>query len=139
MKDHLDNKGIQIKDNKNNGFPYLELVKTFKNENVASTFQSLFATVRDTAKIESNTEVRLAKIKEHYSTVRYTMEKEYGVREKALDKYFEVIDKGLLDNNMDLIIQGLGASLEVVKNNPFSSFCKELDEKFENEDFVIEI
>jgi hypothetical protein len=43
----------------------------------------------------------------------------FGQRQQAINKYFEVIDKGMVENNMELITQGLSNLSFLVASSPF--------------------
>jgi hypothetical protein len=43
-------------------------------------------------------------------------------RSRIIDKHFEVIDKGIRENNDDLILKGLRGASEFVSTNPLDNF-----------------
>ncbi len=46
----------------------------------------------------------------------------FAERTRIIDKHFEVIDKGIRENNDDLILQGLRGASEFVSTNPLDNF-----------------
>ncbi|MGG7034190.1 MAG: hypothetical protein ACI7YS_03235 [Flavobacterium sp.] len=46
----------------------------------------------------------------------------FAERTRIIDKHFEVIDKGLRENNDDLVLQGLRGASEFVSTNPLDNF-----------------
>lgn len=46
----------------------------------------------------------------------------FNERSKIIDKHFEVIDKGILENNEELILSGLRGASEFVSTNPLDNF-----------------
>lgn len=46
----------------------------------------------------------------------------FDERSRIIDKHFEVIDKGIRENNDDLILKGLRGASEFVSNNPLNNF-----------------
>jgi hypothetical protein len=46
----------------------------------------------------------------------------FDERSRIIDKHFEVIDKGIRENNDDLILKGLRGASEFVSTNPLDNF-----------------
>ena len=46
----------------------------------------------------------------------------FNERSKIIDKHFEVIDKGIRENNEELILSGLRGASEFVSTNPLDNF-----------------
>ena len=56
-------------------------------------------------------------------------------RRMAIQKYFEIIDKGLAENNRELISMGLSHLSQVVTTSPFSDI-NALSKKLENNEII---
>lgn len=48
----------------------------------------------------------------------------FSERSKIIDKHFEAIDKGLRENNDELVLQGLRSASDFVSTNPLDDFDK---------------
>lgn len=76
-------------------------------------------TERELARIEAQKEIVLLHIKEKYNLYHKIFDKIFEERQQAINKSFEVIDKGIRDDNRDLISSGLHALSKVVSSSPF--------------------
>ena len=56
-------------------------------------------------------------------------------RRRAIQKYFEIIDRGLAENNRELISMGLSHLSQVVTTSPFSDI-NALSKKLENNEII---
>lgn len=64
----------------------------------------------------------LATIVSDFKIKQVYLQSLFNERSKIIDKHFEVIDKGLRENNDDLILQGLRGASEFVSTNPLDNF-----------------
>ena len=64
----------------------------------------------------------LVKIVSDYKIKQGYLQAVFAERSKIIDKHFEIIDKGLKENNDDLILQGLRGASEFVSTNPLNNF-----------------
>ena len=64
----------------------------------------------------------LAIIVSEFEIKRGYLQAVFAERSKIIDKHFEVIDKGLRENNDDLVLQGLRGASEFVSTNPLHDF-----------------
>jgi hypothetical protein len=85
--------------------------------------------VRDIRKIDAMENVMITEITQKYDLYRNVFGAIFAQRGKAIDKYFEVIDKGMNENNNQLIIEGLRYLSDTVKSSPFADF-KSFKENF---------
>ena len=64
----------------------------------------------------------LAIIVSEFEIKRGYLQAVFAERSKIIDKHFEVINKGLRENNDDLVLQGLRGASEFVSTNPLHDF-----------------
>lgn len=93
-------------------------------------------TKREIAKYESQERVMIENIQQKYALMRGVFSEIFAERRMAINKDFEVIDKGLRENNYALIAKGLDSLSQVVIASPFADIVKfhemlESDEKIE--------
>ena len=97
----------------------------------------------ESKKIGAQTKVELARVASEHTLRTNVINKAYEKQFSVMDKAGKVVDKGLLDNNLDMIALGLSKMTDVANHNPFADFQnslnKELSDKFDDEDFCIEI
>ncbi|QZT37928.1 hypothetical protein K5X82_03265 [Halosquirtibacter xylanolyticus] len=67
------------------------------------------------------------------------IEKKYDQQNMVLDKSFDVIDRGLEDNNIALVAEGLKSSTQIAMSNPFEKELEALDRAIDDPDALIEI
>lgn len=81
-------------------------------------------------KLKTKSIVELEKISQKYDLLRTVCYGIFTEREKVLNKDFELIDKGLKENNFELVTSGMKNLTEVVTKSPLSdinTFSKLLD------------
>lgn len=78
-------------------------------------------TQRDIARIEAQREVLLTEINRKYDVYQYVFKQIFDEREKAINKSFAVIDKGMNEGDKELISMGLKSLSTVVSSSPFSN------------------
>ncbi|EJQ45235.1 hypothetical protein IEI_04372 [Bacillus wiedmannii] len=71
-------------------------------------------TQRDIARIEAQREVLLTEINRKYDVYQYVFKQIFDEREKAINKSFAVIDKGMNEGDKELISMGLKSLSTVV-------------------------
>jgi hypothetical protein len=86
---------------------------------------------RDIRKIDVMEKTIITEITKKYDTYRNVFGTLFAQRDRAIDKYFEVIDKGMRENDNQLIIAGLQKLSDTVKASPFADF-KSFKESFNN-------
>lgn len=111
--------------------------------NLVNSVNNIGNVYLESKKIAAQTKVELAKVAGEHTLRTNVINKVYDKQFSAMDKAGEVVDKGLVDNNLDMIALGLSKMTDVANHNPFANFQnsvnKELSDKFDDDDFCIEI
>jgi len=76
---------------------------------------------REIKKFECARDILIKKIETDYKKSHEIISKVFSERDKVINKSFEIIDKGLKDNDKDLIIQGLQQASNIVLKSPFGT------------------
>ena len=118
-----NNKLIQLSENVANSkvineLPEPDVLAFFKN--IIEAFKEEQITKREIAKIDATKEVLLTEIKSRYTLYHRLFDKIFDERKVAINKYFDVIDKGVASNNNDVILQGLSGLSKIVTTSPFT-------------------
>lgn len=112
-------------------------------QDLMSNIGNLGKTYLESQKLAAQTQVELVRIGNEHKRITKIIDNEYNKQNKALDKASDVVDAGLLNNDLNLIGLGLASMGNVANHNPFAdlqnSFNKELSDKFDDDDFSIEI
>lgn len=93
-----------------------------KTSNILNEIGSIYI---ESKKIENDNfrlKNELASILSNFKLKQSYLEAVFSERSKIIDKHFEVIDKGLRENNDELIIQGLKGASQFVSTNPIDDF-----------------
>ena len=77
-------------------------------------------TRRERAKARAARDVMIHEITNRYDFYRELLIKTFAERDKIIEKNFEIIDKGIKENDYSLINMGLKAVTEIVKESPFA-------------------
>lgn len=101
-----------------NGIPMNPLAVQNCLAEVVSAFRENNVVKRDIAEIDAKKEVLLKDVEERYSFYRYVFENVFSERRMAIDKYFEIIDKGIAEDNENLVLAGLQNLSKVVSSSP---------------------
>jgi hypothetical protein len=67
-------------------------------------------------------DIAIKEITEKYKLANAFLNKSFEERRMIIEKEFEVIDKGLKENNFELVNTGLLHITAIVKENPFKHF-----------------
>jgi cell shape-determining protein MreC len=78
-------------------------------------------TKREIARYEAIKEVMITEITKKYDFYEKLFNAVFGERKTAIDKYFEIIDKGIKENNNELVLAGLSNLSNVVASSPFAN------------------
>lgn len=97
----------------------LELIKT-----LSEAYREGQRCQRDLELINSQKEVILTEIHEKYALYHYAFEKIFDERKDAVNKSFEIIDKGIEENDRVLTELGLKSLSQIVTSSPFSDLDK---------------
>jgi len=97
----------------------LELVKT-----LGDAYAESQVTEREIARISAQKEILLKEIDQKYELYHKVFDKLFSERKVAVDKSFEIIDKGLEADDKELISMGLKSLSQIVSSSPFSDVDK---------------
>src|SRR5437016_1744730 len=75
---------------------------------------------RDLAKIEAMRDVVLTEITKRYELYHRVFDRIFGERKEAIDRHFDIIDRGIAANDKELIVQGLKGLSTIVSSSPFA-------------------
>lgn len=78
-------------------------------------------TKREIKRLDNAKEVLLTEIENKYDLYHRIFAEIFLERRRAIDKFFEIIDKGIKENDRELISVGLSNLSNVVASSPFSN------------------
>ena len=81
-------------------------------------------TKRELRKIEAMKEVMIEEITGKYKFYEFFFNKMFSERGEAIKKDFEIIDKGMKENNRDLVGAGVSGLSQIVAASPFTDVEK---------------
>jgi hypothetical protein len=81
-------------------------------------------TKRDIAAIEARTGLLIKEMELKYDLYYKVFGQIFHERKQAIDKSFEIVDKGLKENDKELISMGLGSLSKIVSSSPFSNLSE---------------
>ena len=81
-------------------------------------------TKREIKKYDSMKEVMIQEITGKYSFYEFLFSKIFAERAEAIKKDFEIIDRGMKQNNRDLIATGVSGLSQIVASSPFTDMEK---------------
>ena len=90
-----------------------DLLMEYKKENEQ--------TKREIARYDAMKEVMITEITRKYGFYEKLFKAVFSERKTAIDKYFSVIDKGIQENNNELVLAGLSNLSNVVASSPFAN------------------
>lgn len=82
---------------------------------------------RDVARIECATNIKLADIAAKYSICQEMLMAEYGQRDKALGKHYDILDKAIANDDREMVVTALKGISTIVTTSPADSFEKFLE------------
>ncbi|NGM85607.1 hypothetical protein G5B47_24720 [Paenibacillus sp. 7124] len=85
------------------------------------TYSESQITKRELAQIHAQKEILILEIQNKYDLYHSVFDKVFAERRVAIDKNFEIIDKGLASGDKDLISMGLQNLSKVVSSSPFGN------------------
>jgi hypothetical protein len=117
--------------------PDKQIAKILKNaapipaEEIPRLFELLLAcqkeseiTKREAKKHEAMKEVMIREITGKYTFYEFFFSRIFAERQEAIKKDFEIIDKGMKENNRDLVSAGVSGLSRVVASSPFADMDK---------------
>lgn len=99
--------------------PVPDVLKFFNN--LVDAYKEGQVTEREIAKINANKEVMLAEISGKYETYRLVFNRIFDERKEVIDRFFDVIDKGVASNDKQIILGGLEGLSRIVSASPFAN------------------
>jgi hypothetical protein len=78
-------------------------------------------TKREIARYDAIKEVMVAEITRKYDFYEKLFAAVFAERKTALDKYFDIIDKGIKEKDNELVLAGLSNLSNVVASSPFAN------------------
>ena len=124
-----------------------EIAKFFENasalpsEDIKQLFQMLAKsqkeseiTKREIRKYDSIKDVMIQEITGKYKFYEYFFSRIFAERGEAIKKDFQIIDKGMKENNRDLIGTGVSGLSQIVASSPFTDMekLKKMIDNFES-------
>lgn len=97
----------------------LELVKT-----LGEAYSESKVTEREMARISAQKDILLIEIEQKYGLYHKVFDQLFSERKTAVDKSFEIIDKGLEEDDKELISMGLKSLSKIVSSSPFTDLDK---------------
>lgn len=76
---------------------------------------------RDLAKIEAMKDVVLTEITKRYELYHRVFDRIFDERKDAINRHFDIIDRGIAANDKELIIEGLRGLSTIVSSSPFAN------------------
>jgi len=81
-------------------------------------------TKREIARLDAIKEVMITEITRKYDFYENLFKMVFDERKTAINKFFEVIDKGIKENNNELVLSGLSNLSNVVASSPFANISE---------------
>ncbi|HWO76131.1 MAG TPA: hypothetical protein VNM69_09605 [Bacillus sp. (in: firmicutes)] len=76
---------------------------------------------RELAKIEAQKSILLTEIEKKYELYHKVFDRIFDERSSAINKSFEIIDKGIKDGDKNLISMGMQGLSKIVSSSPFAN------------------
>lgn len=89
---------------------------------IAEAWSETLKTGKEIAEINAKKEIVIEDIKQRYATYNNLFAYIFSERDKVISKNFEIIDKGIAENNDALISMGLNELYKVITTSPFMNF-----------------
>jgi len=89
--------------------------------------------------IKAQKEIKLEQIRTQREILENYFEKVFAERKEIFKKEFEILDKGLETNNLELIQISLSSIIDLAKESPLAQVKKTLDDFYNDDVNMIEI
>lgn len=130
-----DNQGeVTETDNQNQEVKSGGLVLSYavsREEHLMNTAQNIAGIYRDCLSIEARTkqtqmmtELEITKTIAKFRSVEDFLQKTFGERDKALTKHYNLLDKGVVANDREMILAALHGISSIVTKSPLDDFDK---------------
>jgi hypothetical protein len=88
---------------------------------LTEAYQEHQVTKRELAKIEAQRDIVMSQIEKKYEAFYFVCEQIFSERKEAIQKAFDIIDRGLKEDDKELVSIGLHSLSKVVSSSPFAS------------------
>lgn len=88
--------------------------------------------------IKAKKEVALEKIRSQKEVLMKSLDLTFDERRENFNRFFDALDKGIENNDIELVDRALHGIVTIAKVNPFKSF-QDFQDNFYNDDTVIDI
>lgn len=95
-------------------------VLSFLN-NLVAAFREEQQNQRDLAEIGARRDLLIAEVTRRYDLYQSVFNQVFAERRDAVDRYFEIVERGITTNNKELIINGLQGVSGIVASSPFAN------------------
>lgn len=123
IKKYLQNKQLQKAvtklDKVSDVIPAPDVLKFFST--LTEAYKEGQATKLELAKLEAQKEIALTEIKHKYELYHKVFDAIFDERKAAINKSFDIIDKGLATGDKDLIGMGMKSLSTIVSSSPFAN------------------
>lgn len=108
----------------NKAVPVLNIAEVVKEITAAAKEFAIICEQEETKRvaIKSHRDVQIANINAQKIIILKVLESSCEERRLVIEKEFEVIDKALLDGNIEMLQTGLGAVVKVIESSPIANF-----------------
>ena len=99
--------------------PSADVLSFFNN--LVEAFREERQTQRELAEIDARRQVLITEISQRYGLYQDIFDKIFAERKGAVDKQFELVERGIQTNNKELIVHGLQGISSIVSSSPFAN------------------
>ncbi len=104
-------------------------------ENLTDAYKEHQISMRHIAELEAKKEYLIKEMENKYELYHKVFDNIFDERKMAIGKSFEIIDKGLKENDRELISMGLKSLSTIVSSSPFGDLAK-LSNMIENNQII---
>jgi hypothetical protein len=90
-------------------------------DSLVEAFREDRQTQREIADIDARRQVLIAEISRRYDFYQGVFDKVFAERKDAIDRQFELVERGIQANNKELIVHGLQGISAIVSSSPFAN------------------
>jgi hypothetical protein len=90
-------------------------------DNLVSAFREEQKTQRDLAQIGAKRDLLIAEVTRRFELYQSVFDNIFAERKDAVDKHFELVERGIATNNKELIVHGLQGISTIVASSPFAN------------------
>jgi len=84
----------------------------------------LAQTERDIVRIEATRDLLITEMQMRYGLIHKALGAVFAERREALDRHFEIIERGMESEDRQLVVAGLNGVANIVSSSPFSDLDK---------------